>query len=483
MISIRRLLTRRLLGTTLGLLALGLATLWAVACYAVVHQFDGALRTKALAISTVAVVTADSVQVNFTDRFLRGFDDRQPRDFFQLWLPDGTTLARSESLGTAELAHRVGTFNSPVYFLCTLPTGRPGRAMGFSFKPKQTRGIDRPIEVQLVVATDRDDLDDTLIQLGSLAAGCAVLLLAATLWVVPRVLRHGLEPLGRLGDQANHIDASSLGVRFPVVDLPEELQPIGGRLNELLARLQQSFERERRFSADLAHELRTPIAELRSLMECALKWPESRDPTTDTEVLAIARHMEGLTARMLALARSSTDPATVPSESHALLPLMQETWRPLVARAQAHQLNLHFELTPITAFTDPVLLRSILTNLFDNAVEYAPEGGDIDVTLDNRNNRPAITVTNIARDLTPADVAALFDPFWRKEAARSGGQHFGLGLSLARTFAAAMSWTLTATLDEQQRLSFQLTGIDDAVRSSRKPDPFAHSCPDSPFLN
>ncbi len=459
MISIRLLLTRRLLGTTLGLLALGLTALLAVACYSVVDQFDVALRTKALAISTVAVVTADSVRVDFSDRFLRGFDDERPRDFFQLWLPDGTVLARSESMGNAELAHRVGTFDSPVYFLCTLPTGRPGRAMGFAFKPKQTREMTRPFEVQLVVATDREELDETLIQLGSLAAGCAILLLGATLWVVPRVLRHGLEPLERLGEQANRIDASSLTARFPAADLPQELQAIGHRLNELLARLQQSFERERRFSADLAHELRTPIAELRSLAECALKWPESRDPTTDTEVLAIARHMEGLTTRMLALARGGTDPATVPTESHPLLPLVQETWRHFVVRAQAHQLAIHFELTPIAAVVDPVLLRSILTNLFDNAVEYAPEGGDIVVTLGNSNSRPTITVINRAKDLTPADVAVLFDPFWRKEASRSGGQHFGLGLSLARTFAAAMSWTLTATLDEQQRLSFQLTGI------------------------
>ena len=456
MISIRRQLTRRLLGTTLGLLGLGLAALLGVACYAVVHQFDLALRTKALAISTVTAVTGDSVRVEFTDRFLQGFDDKRPVDFFQLWLPGGATIARSESLGKAELRREIGTYDKPRYFLCTLPTGRPGRAVGFAFKPKQPKGTARPLEVELVVASDREDLEETLWQLLGLATGCAVLLLAATLWVVPRVLRRGLQSLDRLGEQAAHIDAGSLAARFPVGELPEELRPIGGRLNDLLARLEQSFERERRFSADLAHELRTPIAELRSMAECALKWPESRDPATDSEVLAIARHMESLTASMLALARGENGQLAGPAETIDATALIQSTWRPFAVQAEARGLQVKFSLSPSTVAADPVLLRSILTNLFDNAVAYAPEAGPIHIALERHGTGVVVLVSNPSGSLEAADVARLFDPFWRKEAARSGGQHVGLGLSLARTFARAMGWTLSATLDAQRHLVLRL---------------------------
>ena len=457
MISIRRQLTRRLLGTTLGLLGLGLAALLAVACYAVVHQFDLALRTKALAISTVTVVTADTVRVEFTDRFLQGFDDEKPRDFFQVWLPDGKTLARSESLGTGELPHRVGRIDAPSYFLCTLPNGRPGRALGFVFRPKPVRGVNRQVEVELVVASDREDLDETLMQLAGLATGCGVLLLGATLWVVPRLLRRGLQPLDRLGEQAAHIDAGSLAARFPVNDLPEELQPIGGRLNDLLARLEQSFERERRFSADLAHELRTPIAELRSLAECALKWPESRDAATDGEVLAVARHMETLTTSMLALTRSQPGQLTGPTEPVAIAPLVDEIWRTFAPRAEARGLRVNFTLAPARVAADPVLLRSILSNLFDNAVDYTPGGGELSINVEQQAQGVVVRVANLAANLEAGDATRLFDPFWRKEAARSGGQHVGLGLSLARTFAAAMGWNLSATLDTQRRLELQLT--------------------------
>ena len=453
MISIRRQLTRRLLGTTLGLLGVGLAALLGVACYAIVHQYDVALRTKALAISTVAVVTDDTVRVEFTNRFLQGFDDKRPRDFFQLWLPDGRVLAGSESLGKSSLPREADLTDKPRYFLCTLPNGRPGRGLAYLFKPKQARGVNRPVEVELVVATDREDLDETLLQLLGLGAGCAVLLLGATLWVVPRVLRRGLQPLDRLGEQAARIDAGTLAARFPVAELPEELHPIGRRLNDLLARLEQSFERERRFSADLAHELRTPIAELRSLAECALKWPESRDAATDGEVLAIARHMQALTTSMLALARGERGQLAGPAEPVAAAALVQDTWRAFAARAEERRLRVEFALAPDAVTADPVLLRSVLANLFDNAVDYTPESGIIRVTFEGG----AFSVGNPAGNLELADVAKLFDPFWRKEAARSGGQHVGLGLSLSRTFAQAMGWTLAATLDEQRRLVLRLS--------------------------
>jgi two-component system sensor histidine kinase QseC len=94
-----------------------------------------------------------------------------------------------------------------------------------------------------------------------------------------------------------------------------------------------------------------------------------------------------------------------------------------------------------------VLLRSILANLFDNAVDYAPAGGEITVASDAAGG---LRVANPAGNLSAADEARLFERFWRKEAARSGGEHAGLGLSLARTFAAAMGWRLSATLEAGQ---------------------------------
>jgi signal transduction histidine kinase len=129
-----------------------------------------------------------------------------------------------------------------------------------------------------------------------------------------------------------------------------------------------------------------------------------------------------------------------------------DTWRPFAARAATRSLRVELTVNSGQVMADPVLLRSILANLFDNAVDYAPVGGEIVVT---RSVTGGLSIANTASGLAAEDVAKLFDRFWRKESARSGGEHVGIGLSLARTFATAMGWRLTAVL-ESGRLIFIL---------------------------
>ena len=455
--SLRRQLTRELFVVLAVLLGAALLALYAVMWLKLTKSFDVALEARALGVSALAELESGRLEVDFSDKILRGFAAGKARNYFELRGPDGAVVARSLSLRANSLPRPPGgAAEKAAYWNCTLPNGRPGRAIGFLFKPKaaDAHPITETVLAELVVAVDRDDLDDTLGGLLAAVAGCGGLLLAAVFLVVPRVLRRGLVPLERLGEQAERIDVGSLAARFPGDGLPAELRPIAGRLNDLLARLETSFERERRFSADLAHELRTPLAELRSLAECALKWPEARDPDADRDTLAIALQMEALVTQLLALARGERGQLAVQSELVELAPFVAAAWRPFAARATARGLQIEIAVAASSPLADPVLLRSILANLFDNAVDYTPAGGEIVVTGSAEGKlRLANTV---ASNLAPEDVAKLFDRFWRKEAARTGGEHAGLGLNLARTFAAAMGWQLTAAL-EAGRLVFTLS--------------------------
>ena len=460
MISIRRRLMGNLLGASLLLLTGGLLAMYIAAHMAVLDQFDDALRAKALAVSTLTVNDGGDVRVNFNDEFLRGFDDDRPRDFFALWHLDGTLIARSESLGRRELTRPEGKLKRARYWNLTLPNGRPGRAMAFPFKPERSRASKSrtpEMEVHLVVASDRRELNETLHRLLGVAAISGVLLLGASLLIIPRVLRRGLQPLDRLGNQAAQIDASSLAARFPMEDLPAELRPIAGRLNDLLQRIEQSFERERRFSDDLAHELRTPLAELRSQAECALKWPDARDPALDCDTLAISLRMESLVTSMLTLARGDKKQLSGQIEPVTLAPFVAQAWESFAPRAAARGLRVSLDLEPVTAAADPALLRSVLNNLFENAVDYTPANGAISIALKTLGARAVLNVQNPSDNLAPEDAGRLFERFWRKDAARTGDAHFGLGLSLAVICAEAMGWTLTATIDEQRIVRFSLS--------------------------
>lgn len=472
MISIRQQLTRQLLVATVVLLSGGVAALYWFARDAATEQFDRALQAKALAVSTMTTHSSGRVRVGFTDRFLKGFDGYRPRDFFQLRDEQGETLARSESLRRNEdLPSRTGSPERPARWNFTLPNGRPGRALGYVFRPLTSEGKTRDASprLALVVASDRSELDEDLWELLGWCVGWGGLLVGATLVVIPRVLRRGLKSLDRVAEQAATIDADTLGTRFTSDELPAELQPIAYRLNDLLARLERSFERERRFSADLAHELRTPLAELRTLAECALKWPETRDPAVDRDTLAIAEQMERMVAQILALARSEEGPGPAGLEQVALDALVTEVWRRFAARAAARELQVELRIAPISGCGDPALLCGILANLFENAVEYAPAGaGGLLISLEEDPAGPVLSVTNPAPELEPEDVAKLFDRFWRKEAARTGGLHAGLGLSLARAFAKTMGWSLTALLDNG-RLTMELRGKSIAGHAAAAP--------------
>jgi signal transduction histidine kinase len=454
--SLRRHLARTLLGSALVLGGVGAAVMYMAARDAAVDQFDIALFAKALAISTLTTPEADGVHVAFTDHFMRGFDDHNPSDFFEMWSDSGRPLARSESLGTTHLEPPKRFSKDPQTWSQSVPNGHPGRAIAFSFAPKVpgSRHVGPP--VFLLVVSDSTELDEDLLHLIAIELASGAVLLGATFWLIPRALKKGLEPLERLGERAAAIDSRSLGSRFSVGDLPMELQPIAGRLNDLLMRIEKSFERERRFGADLAHELRTPLAELRALVECSLKWPETRDPDEGREILKISSQIESIVSHLLALARSDGGQLHVKIEAVAVDRITEERWKRLESRAASRGLTTILDLDEVTAHADPSMLRSILDNLFENAADYSSSPGRLRVSLRGEGAFATLTVENTC-DLNQEDVSQLFERFWRKETARSDGRHVGLGLSLARAFAEAMGWHLTAAIQTPGFLTITLS--------------------------
>jgi len=311
--SIRRRLTLWLLS--------GLALLWLAAgagIYVSVRQ--GLLK------SLDAELAVDARLVRFTARGADA-DEAAPRgrgqhlqdrltayhaadggSFYQIWSSTGESIERSESLGNNELTLPRDIGTSPVFATAVLSDGRAVRTMSNRVVesggkgPGKGKGRPGATSSVIVLAKELTGVEQTL---ASLLGGIVIIGLVAACGAVLLVsvaLRHGLLPLRLLGEQTRSIDAPSLHTRFDQAAAPAELQPVYAALNELLQRLEQSFERERRFSADLAHEMRTPVAELKMLSEVALKWPEEADANTHTQALEIANQLESLIDTLLSLA-------------------------------------------------------------------------------------------------------------------------------------------------------------------------------------
>ncbi len=460
--SLRAQLAVGLSFVLLVLLAAGGAAVYESTREALLREFDAALQARANAL--IALVEYDGGKVKFDaeDIATSEYEGGRHPSYFQISQADGTSVARSRSLGAANLPVRLADGSKPRFWNFTMPDRVPVRAMARLFSPHQSDEANgTPPPLTLVVARDRSGLSrhlqflaTGLLVTGGVIMGCGVLF--TTLMV-----RRLLAPVSKLAEQTAAIHAGSLHSRVSTDGLPAELAPVAERLNELLSRLEQSFERERRFTADAAHELRTPIAELRSLAEVALKWPEGSETTTQSfrDALEIARRMEAIATGLLALARCEAGKQSVERQKIAARELIEEQWRTVADRAARRQLRVTFDVAAdLLLETDRALFGLILANLFSNAVEYTPLAGAVRVAAEPRDGQFQLSVANTVDNLDANDLPQLFERFWRKDAARSSAEHAGLGLALARAFAESLGLQLRAEFLEPGTLVFWLTG-------------------------
>ena len=454
MTSIRRQLTLSLTLVCCVVWAGGAAALYLTLRAGLSAEFDQALEAQA---QTLAVLTSQengALEFDFNAELMPSYARGEKADYFEIRLADGSSWQRSPSLGAAGLPRLVSRSDAPTFSSVTLPDGLAGRAVATRFVVPQTD--EEPaippgprVTMALVVARHRVDLDRRLRLLALALGAVGVATAVATAMLVPLLVGRGLLPLSSLAARAAAIDANALDVRFPTGDMPAELLPIGERLNELLARLQSSFERERRFSADVAHELRTPIAELRLLAEVALRWPE--DPQASTQALRdaldVALQLELITTGLLALARHEAGLQRVSCQPVSLAEAVQASWRPLADSAREKGLSVAFAVADAAwCDADRSLLGLVLANLLGNAVQHSPREGALLCRGVTSDARCELSISNPAPDLDAEDLPHLFERFWRKDPARTADSHSGLGLALAKALAEAMGMRIRAEL-------------------------------------
>ena len=444
-----------ILGTAVVLVAAG-ALLYSFVRAGLVAEFDQSLADKARLVASTTDQTADGVELDFQELDLRGFGAADPSSYLEVWAADGSPLFRSPSLGQGHLERVAGTVDSPAFRWVSLPDGRPGRLVGITLAPRvdEEDHDDRPEArdeppsdwplrtVTLVLARHTGPMATMLSRLRTLLALVGLVTVAVTAVVLWSVVRRSLRPLDHLAGQIGELDEQDLSARVEMPRPLRELVPLTHRLNGLLARLEAAFQRERSFSANVAHELRTPLAGLRSTLEVALSPPQrsSRFREALGDSLQITTKMQAMVENLLWLARVEAGQVAARAEPVPLSDLIRAAWKPLAEAAEARRLDVQWALR-ITApvMTDPHLLGQAVRNILENAVEYADEGGRVNIETLVADHRAAIRLTNTG-SAVPADQAErVFDRFWRGDAARTAtGNHCGLGLPLARKLAAIL---------------------------------------------
>jgi two-component system sensor histidine kinase TctE len=259
------------------------------------------------------------------------------------------------------------------------------------------------------------------------------LLALVSIVVILLGVRRGLSPVELLRDEITSRSSNDLR---PIEEItaPAELTPIIHGINELLGNLASAFASHRRFIADAAHQLRTPLAALSSQIEVALEDPPADEKALLRQLLATTQRTTHLANQLLSLARlEHTEQFMYEVAAVELQQVLLETAADFVTLSARKGVELEFDLQPCRVAGSPLMLRELLSNLLDNAVRYTPAGGQVRVSMQTIAQHICLSIEDSGPGVPEEELAKLGTPFHRLPSDQTEG--CGLGLAIVREIA------------------------------------------------
>ncbi len=414
-------MTASLRGTAL-LWMTGLLTIVGVITIVIAYWFarseaadflDGQLRQIALNAGT-GIPAADAPAA----------DDQDPEDQFAItiWGEEGRVVHASSP------AIQIPRQSRPGYANLT--------ADGEGWRVYTTGGASRTVQV-----AQRDRVRQEIAQGTALGAALPIIIVIPLSWIVVGwAMNLILKQLNLLADDLGEQSVTAARP-IPLAAVPTEVVPFVESMNGLIVRLQVALAAQKRFVADAAHELRTPLAAMQIQVDAlASSGPATFDERRDALANGVKR-ASALVAQLLKLARLD-EPAAMPSEAIDLGPLLLECVGDHVLPAGSKGVDLGVNLiTPTTTYGTADDIRTLLGSLIDNAVRYTPQGGTIDVSLFSDEGSCVVEVLDSGPGLPEHAGARIFERFFR--AAPAGMDGAGLGLAIALRIAERHGFKLT----------------------------------------
>lgn len=315
-----------------------------------------------------------------------------------------------------------------------------------------------PLEVELKLPLT--DFYRTLSSLGwVMVAGFPLVLGVAVTggwWLAKRALM----PVGAMTAEARIINANDLTARLSVPSTHDELRDLAEAWNELLSRIETSVRSVTRFTADAAHELRTPVAVVRTSAELALRHP--RSPERYQQTLQSIQHeteeMTEMLERLLLLARGDAGQWRFQFDTVFADDLLMSLRSVLSSLAESKniELNIAIPAQPAMILADESAVRRLLMILADNAFKYTRDGGRVSIQMRISEPSCIIEVSDSGCGIPAEDLPYVFERFYRADPARTPGMGAGLGLAIARTIVEAHQGTIEALSSREKGSLFRV---------------------------
>ncbi|MEF1310360.1 HAMP domain-containing sensor histidine kinase [Vibrio mytili] len=422
------------------------------------EQFDQSLlnRTESLQsyFSDVAHRSPTAQAMKLHPEFSREDDP----EFYQLWQGD-TLLSYSPSFDAfpaESLPRQNVAVNTTTIIPTTLPNGLSGKASLSSFRP--TNNAHDLEEAPLYLALYKSDhaveqmllIIDILLVVGFLGS------IALMRYLAVMIVDKGLEPLSSLNAQLQKLTTTEDHESPTLLPKPkhtiDEIEPIRQQINQYIQRNAYLLSSEKRITGDIAHELKTPIAEILTLTEVYMRYPD--DPrlgeTYQQDVLSIATRMKNIVEKLLLLQRASH--IDLHQEELDINDVIQEILSEFSFK-YAHISSIVKTQVPVdtTFYADRFSLKTIVFNLVDNALFYRMPESLVEINVWSTKDGMEIEVINqLSKLLDHKQLDKLTSPLYQADTSRTDSTHFGLGLSIVENLCQHNGYDLTISQSESQ---------------------------------
>jgi signal transduction histidine kinase len=433
---------------TVSLVLVGVSdTFWRL-----LSTLDTSMQAHAMSVAALVRYTEDATgNVYFDDTLLPSSIDPNHPDLFAVWADRSGLVARSENwppgLNIPSAPNRHWNFEW---------NGVPYHALRISHVPildREEGKAFRPQTLTIFYAAPTIRLRMQVRRAGAFIALAGMLLLSVTVVLALRGIRRGLRPLQNLAHEASRVSAQNWELRLPEeVSQIEELRPVTQSMKQMLERLQRSFEQQRQFLGNAAHELKTPVAVLKSTLQSLVQRPRTDDEYRSgiQQSLEDLERLEQLLQWMLRLARAEQWAHGALRRDLDVIDInatCEEAIERIRSLAQSRNTAIHLSTNgPVPFRADPEDLQLIWVNLLENAVRYSPEGSSVEVAvMRNNGGPPRIVFQDHGPGIPPHDLPRVFERFYRGDRSRTratGG--FGLGLAIAKALVEAYGGTISA---------------------------------------
>ena len=449
--------------------------------HALLSSLDQTIKSKAEAFVSLTEYNAHGkIELDFSDEIMPEYSGKDPRAYFLILRDsDNYEIERSRSLmgwepvmpvPLKELSSKQSLYwstfhnDKEIRFIALRAKVTPEKDEADN-NINYSKHIDEEMCI-FIVGVDMRDVNSQFRQIliltcAALGAGLLFLIMIGRF-----ILLYNLKPLRNFRDEVESISVSNLvPVSVPPV---REIAGIADTLNIVIDNLRNSFDRERQFTSNVAHELRTPISEIRSTAEVALKWPENLDAQSlenFENILDAAKQMQITVDNLLTLSRLDSGTLKYQSEMVEILPMINSIWESRSRTANERGIAINNSISSnFFIFTDINIFQLIMENLLSNAVEYSCPDSVIDLSAGLEGEYFLLSISNPAEDLFPEDLPHIFERFWRKDKSRtSDSAHSGLGLSLVQSLAELLKFKIETSLSKAGLFTISISGNHEKI--------------------